>query len=248
MWRPSIRPSQVLIHSAKGSEWEDHMYVKKVDGKYYYPNGYNKGRTISDLSPSDKDNKIDETKTNSYSYSKDDSDFDKSNYSNKNLLGDTNFYGFKNKDGKTVVLNEDMKWTLPKGTELNSKLISKLEKVDREIEKRIQKGEKIDADEIDRLVQDAIDDEKSSSSTKSSGKSSKSKSSKSGKSSYAEEKARKAKNKATMKARNDQQIKNKQKRMRKNSLDGKSYLNHSGIWGPTISSDYIYSTLIERRK
>lgn len=39
----------ILIHSAKGSEWEDHMYVKKVDGKYYYKDGYENGRTISSL-------------------------------------------------------------------------------------------------------------------------------------------------------------------------------------------------------
>lgn len=35
-----------LIHSAKGSTWEDHKYVKKVNGVYFYPPGYDKGRTI----------------------------------------------------------------------------------------------------------------------------------------------------------------------------------------------------------
>lgn len=40
---------RLIVHSAKGSEWEDHKYVKKVDGNYYYPNGYGKGREISDL-------------------------------------------------------------------------------------------------------------------------------------------------------------------------------------------------------
>ena len=39
----------VLIHSAKGSEWDEHQYVKKVDGNYYYPEGYTKGRTVASL-------------------------------------------------------------------------------------------------------------------------------------------------------------------------------------------------------
>lgn len=38
-----------LIHSAKGTTWEDHKYVKRVDGTYYYPDGYEGGRNISSL-------------------------------------------------------------------------------------------------------------------------------------------------------------------------------------------------------
>lgn len=37
-----------LSHSAKGSEWEDHDYVKKVDGKYYYKSGDDR-RTLATL-------------------------------------------------------------------------------------------------------------------------------------------------------------------------------------------------------
>lgn len=29
-----------LAHSAKGSSWKKHKYIKKVDGKYFYPKGY----------------------------------------------------------------------------------------------------------------------------------------------------------------------------------------------------------------
>lgn len=43
-----------LYHSAKGSEWEDHKYVKKIDGVYYYPVGYEDGRTIDSLSDKSK--------------------------------------------------------------------------------------------------------------------------------------------------------------------------------------------------
>lgn len=35
-----------IIHSAKGSEWEEHKYIKKIDGNYYYPNSYEGGRHL----------------------------------------------------------------------------------------------------------------------------------------------------------------------------------------------------------
>ena len=51
-----VRPDYKLFlsHSAKGSEWEEHKYVKKIDGAYYYPVGYEDGRTIDSLSDKDK--------------------------------------------------------------------------------------------------------------------------------------------------------------------------------------------------
>lgn len=36
-----------LSHSAKGTEWKKHKYIKKVDGTYYYPDGYKGGRHLS---------------------------------------------------------------------------------------------------------------------------------------------------------------------------------------------------------
>lgn len=44
-----------LMHSAKGSEWENHKYVIKKDGNYYYKVGYDKGRTIDSLKKDDSD-------------------------------------------------------------------------------------------------------------------------------------------------------------------------------------------------
>lgn len=38
-----------LQHSAKGSTWDRHKYVKVIDGVYYYPVGYENGRTIDSL-------------------------------------------------------------------------------------------------------------------------------------------------------------------------------------------------------
>lgn len=38
-----------IAHSAKGSSWKKHKYVKVIDGVYYYPVGYTKGRTVKDM-------------------------------------------------------------------------------------------------------------------------------------------------------------------------------------------------------
>lgn len=87
---------KVLKHSGvKGMEWKDHKYIRKANGSYYYPEG-SSGAKMS-------------------SYTKDDPDFDDANYSEKNRIGDTDFFGFTNKDGKFVVINEDTKWIMPNG-------------------------------------------------------------------------------------------------------------------------------------
>lgn len=41
--------TMVLVHSAKGSTWDNHKYIKRVDGTYYYPNDYKGGRHIDSL-------------------------------------------------------------------------------------------------------------------------------------------------------------------------------------------------------
>lgn len=47
-----------LVHSAKGSTWEDHKYIKRIDGTYYYPDDYVGGRHL----PKDKDSTSDKEK------------------------------------------------------------------------------------------------------------------------------------------------------------------------------------------
>lgn len=42
-----------ISHSAKGSSWKDHKYIKRKDGTYYYPDSYEGGRHLdSDTSKS----------------------------------------------------------------------------------------------------------------------------------------------------------------------------------------------------
>lgn len=47
-------------------------------------------------------------------YKEDDPDFDDKNYSESNRVGNTDFFMYKRDDGRTVILEEDMKWVLPK--------------------------------------------------------------------------------------------------------------------------------------
>lgn len=68
-------------------------------------------------------------------YTKGDSDFDDANYSEKNRLGDTDFFGFQKPDGSWVILEEDMKWTLPAGMD-RAEMIKALEAFDKEMESK----------------------------------------------------------------------------------------------------------------
>lgn len=233
MWKPSVTPGQVIMHSQ--GPWEEHKYVKKEGNKYYYPDSYEGGRHVG--GSADKETK-DSSSSKLNRYSKDDSDFDDKNYSPKNLLGDTNFYGFTTKDGRTVILQEDVKWELPAGKKIDKKLVERLEAFDKEIERRRDAGEKISADEWEKLASEAVNGSgaKKTSSKKGSSSGSKGSKGKSSKSKEMSDRERRAKNKQTMKARSEEQQKNKEKRMKKNSLNGREYLNHS-FWAPT--DDYL---------
>lgn len=45
-----------LVHSAKGTTWEEHKYIRRIDGTYYYPDDYVGGRHISSLNNSNNSN------------------------------------------------------------------------------------------------------------------------------------------------------------------------------------------------
>lgn len=58
-----LRWSDYLSHSAKGSTWEKHKYVKRIDGTYYYPDSYEGGRHLPDgESDKSKEEILDEDK------------------------------------------------------------------------------------------------------------------------------------------------------------------------------------------
>jgi len=103
---------EVIRHSGvKGMEWKNHKYIRKANGQYYYPEGSNAAKVSE--------------------YTKGDSDFDESNYSDKNRLGDTDFFAFTRPDGKVVILQEDVKWELPKGQKVDNSMIERLQNLGR---------------------------------------------------------------------------------------------------------------------
>lgn len=51
-----IGTDQHLKHSAKGSTWEEHKYIKRINGTYYYPDSYEGGRHLPDGEKEDKTN------------------------------------------------------------------------------------------------------------------------------------------------------------------------------------------------
>ena len=86
---------KVLKHSGvKGMSWKKHKYISNTNGIYKYQG--DGGAKMS-------------------TYTKGDPDFNDANYSEKNRIGDTDFFGFTNKDGKFVVICEDTKWVMPNG-------------------------------------------------------------------------------------------------------------------------------------
>lgn len=46
-----------LVHSAKGSTWEEHKYIKRLNGTYYYPNDYEGGRHLPSGSEGESESK-----------------------------------------------------------------------------------------------------------------------------------------------------------------------------------------------
>jgi hypothetical protein len=47
---------QMLAHSAKGTTWKDHKYIKRIDGTYYYPDSYEGGRHLDNDSSEEVEN------------------------------------------------------------------------------------------------------------------------------------------------------------------------------------------------
>lgn len=53
----------VIIHSAKGSTWEEHKYIKRIDGTYYYPSSYEGGRHLPGASSGKKESSSSDKKS-----------------------------------------------------------------------------------------------------------------------------------------------------------------------------------------
>ena len=128
-----------IKHSAKGTTWEDHKYIKRIDGTYYYPDSYKGGRHLPDGEGS---------RAEYGEYKEGDSDFDDDKYKDENRFGDTDFFVNKRSDGRYVLVEEDMKWVLPKGVKPTAALKKKLE--------ALSNTEHKSADDFVNAVNDAI--------------------------------------------------------------------------------------------
>lgn len=92
-------------------------------------------------------------------YTKGDSDFDDDNYQEENRVGDTDFFIHKRKDGTNVILEEDMKWVLPKGVDGKSPEIQKaIKDFASHAESARKLGENYTGDQWTNEVTKAIDD------------------------------------------------------------------------------------------
>lgn len=118
--------SNSLEHSWAGSDKsyspEEKAKEKKYNHEYYMKNkekwGVKPDGSTGSASKS--------TKAEYKEYTEGDSDFDDDKYSDANMIPDSDFYTFKNKDGRTVIIEEDMKWTLPAGVEVDDEMKKQL--------------------------------------------------------------------------------------------------------------------------
>lgn len=91
-------------------------------------------------------------------YKDGDSDFDDSNYKEENRVGDTDFFVHKRKDGTSVLLEEDMKWVLPKGIDGSSPEMKEALESWREMRQAQNRaGTRRTASEIQKELTDVID-------------------------------------------------------------------------------------------
>lgn len=62
-----------LLHSAKGTTWDEHKYIKRVDGTYYYPDSYEGGRHLNSETKKETSEKMEDWEKNLYEALKKDS-------------------------------------------------------------------------------------------------------------------------------------------------------------------------------
>lgn len=102
----AVDKASYFMHKAKNGSMNSTTSEKGTDGKpnnsskynheYYMRNKDKWGVEYSEQTDGDKD-------------------FDDSNFTDENRLGDTDFYGIKGADGSWTIIEENMKWKLPAG-------------------------------------------------------------------------------------------------------------------------------------
>lgn len=100
------------------------------------------------------------TEKSTYAEYKDgDKDFDDDNYKEENRVGDTDFFVHTREDGTNVILEEDMKWVLPKGIDAKSPEIQKaIKDFSSHVESARKLGENYTGQQWRDAITNAIDD------------------------------------------------------------------------------------------
>lgn len=131
------RNQKILHHSAKGSTWEEHKYIKRIDGTYYYPDSYEGGRHLPDGEKSSSDIKeTEESKREKLNLSGDDieklaQEVIRGNFGNgqerKDLLGE-NYQEIQDRVNQIMrssgVSNQKISSTSPDVVEIGKKVMN----------------------------------------------------------------------------------------------------------------------------
>lgn len=154
MIRPNHR--RLLRHSAKGSTWEEHKYVKRIDGTYYYPSGYDKGRTVDSLKgngdSSDEDSSEEKTELSSDDIDALALEVIRGNFGNgqirKDLLGE-NYQAIQDKVNQLMKALKVNQMSISKtSSETEKKGSDALEKASAKVEKVTVASKGIDIDQV----------------------------------------------------------------------------------------------------
>ena len=127
------------IGNLEGQRKIKDLEIKKLEEQTKYDKSPETIAVLEDMKEARKKQderikKIEEAKSQSDSskqkskfseYTKGDKDFDDKNFAEKNRVGDSDFFMAKRPDGSTVILEEDMKWVLPKGVNPNDPAIKR---------------------------------------------------------------------------------------------------------------------------
>lgn len=157
----SLNTSKSFMHSAKGSTWEDHKYVQRVDGTYYYPDSYQGGRHISDLKGSASDSKSDNKDENKPESEKLES-WEKKFYSavNKTMREKTGLFGVKDLSEIASDDYQDFRKTLSDfGVDTRKLSREEVERMRQKVSKHYGKKEdeeKLSDKDIENLAKEAI--------------------------------------------------------------------------------------------
>ena len=82
-----------ILHSAKGSTWEKHKYIKIINGLYFYPDDYVGGRHISDAKKTTSKTKSKDSKSSSKDKKSDSKTDDKKSSSKLDKYADAGIAG-----------------------------------------------------------------------------------------------------------------------------------------------------------